>query len=298
MFSCKKSKIPRRLRCLVRHQDAKNCPTCLFLNIHRNYQVKRLCDKERCLKCTQLHLFPFGKLRTLKRSDDEFAITIYLDIDVNLGTNSHSNSYPLDKCIEGYAQKYLAHVMREGDCISLYDWKFGRNDGLIMYYNRQFIRLGFSEDEYGHIPAEVDITRFGRANYFSDVIRRNTIVWTSFSGYEAKCLETDGIKYSLWKVAKNVEGTRAVLHRLLIPDLVGLVLEFVQDIWYVFVDPGEIVRTNALAYYHWYFEFYQADDFFYDRLTSPHNKTIIDKAKILHSPDFTIRKAYAEGCPD
>jgi hypothetical protein len=148
-----KALISKRFRPLVRHPEARGCAACLWLNTHARYESEYTCGDEDCLGCffPRANL-PVKKLRQLKRSTSEFAIAADLNIDPI--ERQLCQDGKLDPCIARWAQEYLAHVLRNGDCLSLYV-EHERNDGVIIYYNREFHCLEDDPDECGNLPLSI-----------------------------------------------------------------------------------------------------------------------------------------------
>lgn len=287
MTSFKAPKISKSFRPLVRHPEARDCPTCFWLNTHSDYESEYDCKDRDCPDCFILHSsIPVKYLKELKRSTSEYAALI--DMNIDSGHDELGRDIELNPCVAKYALKYLSHVMRDGDCLSLYGKERERNDGIIIYYNKQFHLLSNDHDEYGSLPEFIDITSFGRADYFSWVIWHNTFVWTSFTGYHSLRVKRNRkLNYALWRISKNQDGPRLLLADKLIPALVDLVLDYSQDIWHVFSLFDDTVNMGHAEIYQ--YRYYYPDDRgnHLNKLLAPDNMTIPDKIKVLYSRDMS-----------
>lgn len=80
-----------------------------------------------------------------------------------------------------FTLKYVVQWLCSGDVVQFCDIGGGLiNDGKILYYNNYLYQLSDDLDDYGHLPSICMINAFDRADYFSESINGNRIVWVRF----------------------------------------------------------------------------------------------------------------------
>lgn len=116
-----------------------------------------------------------------------------------VSNSNEDDDYVLDKIVHriNHNKTIMNYIknsgIKDGDIVCLECYGEYRNDGSFYYDGKKVIRLGETEDEYGHVPSTSFIEKFPHKKYFSKSVYHNIIV------------HIDGASYKIEKVKKISE---------------------------------------------------------------------------------------------